>query len=117
VQAFTEAARPIVEFKMNKIIIPVIASILILGTLGLTDAFAGNHGNNGNNGCENANPNAKACEKNPNAGGPSIDPTEGLHPFDFTITDPEGRMQTGDVVVFYKHWSSPNRITWIHTCC
>jgi len=50
---------------MNKIIIPVIASILILGTLGLTDAFAGNHGNNGNNGCEKSG-NAKACENNPN---------------------------------------------------
>ncbi len=45
---------------MGTFVIPVIVSILILGTLGLTDAFAGNHGNNGNNGCENANPNAKA---------------------------------------------------------
>ena len=51
-------------------LIPVIASILILGTLGLTDAFAGNHGNNGNNGCVNANPNAKACENNPNTNHP-----------------------------------------------
>jgi len=51
---------------MNKIIIPVLASVLILGTLGMSyDAFAGD-GNNGNNGCENANPNAKACESNPN---------------------------------------------------
>ena len=48
------------------ILIPVLASILILGTLGLSyDVFAADD-NNGNNGCENANPNAKACEKNPN---------------------------------------------------
>jgi hypothetical protein len=32
----------------------------------MDDAFAGNPDNNGNNGCENANPNAKACENNPN---------------------------------------------------
>ena len=57
----------VADYKMNKIIIPVIASILIFGTLGLSyDAFAGKDDNNGNNGCENANPNAKACEKNPN---------------------------------------------------
>jgi len=30
------------------------------------DSFAANDDNNGNNGCENANPNAKACESNPN---------------------------------------------------
>lgn len=48
----------------QKFMIPVLASILILGTLGLTDVFAGNQGNNG---CEKANPNAKACENNPNA--------------------------------------------------
>ena len=56
----------IVDFKMNKIIIPVLASILVLGTMWFSyDAFAGNHGNNGNNGCEKAG-NAKACENNPN---------------------------------------------------
>jgi len=52
-------------------VIPVLASILILGTMGFSyDAFAENHGNNGNNGCVNANPNAKACEKNPNINHP-----------------------------------------------
>jgi len=65
----------------------------------MDDAFAGNHGNNGNNGCENANPNAKACENNPNTP-PSIDPTTGQGPDIFTITDPQGRMQAGDVAVF-----------------
>ncbi len=54
----------------TQLAVPILASILILGTLGLTDAFAGNHGNNGNNGCENANPNAKACESNPNTNHP-----------------------------------------------
>lgn len=53
---------------MNKFLIPVIASILILGTMGISyDAFADRNSNNGNNGCEKSNPNAKACEKNPNA--------------------------------------------------
>ena len=47
-------------------VIPVIASILILGTLGLSyDAFAGDD-NNGNNGCEKSG-NDKACAKNPNS--------------------------------------------------
>ena len=32
----------------------------------IDDSFAANDDNNGNNGCENANPNAKACENNPN---------------------------------------------------
>jgi hypothetical protein len=32
----------------------------------IDDSFAANDDNNGNNGCENANPNAKSCEKNPN---------------------------------------------------
>lgn len=53
---------------MNKVIIPVIASILILGTIGIPyDVFADRDSNNGNNGCEKSNPNSKACEKNPNA--------------------------------------------------
>ncbi len=49
---------------------------MILGTLGLTDAFAGDDDNNGSNGCEKSNPNAKACEKNPNAD-PPLDPFDG----------------------------------------
>ena len=45
----------------------VIASILILGILGISyDSFAGQDDNNGNNGCVKSNPNSKACEKNPN---------------------------------------------------
>ena len=32
----------------------------------MDDSFAAEDDNNGNNGCENANPNAKACENNPN---------------------------------------------------
>jgi len=70
----------------------------------MDDAFAGNHGNNGNNGCENANPNAKACENNPNTEPPNtepfIDPTEGARGTFFTITDPQGRIQAGDVAIF-----------------
>jgi len=47
--------------------VPVIASILILGTLGISyDAFAANGDNSGNKGCEKANPKSKVCEKNPN---------------------------------------------------
>jgi len=47
--------------------VSIIASILILGTLGLSyDAFAGIGDNSGNIGCEKANPNSMACEKNPN---------------------------------------------------
>ena len=83
-------------------IIPVLV-VLILGTLGLSyDAFAGHGGNSGGIGCENANPNAKACESNPNTEPDvlSINPTSGSKGDAFTITDPEGRMQTGDVVVF-----------------
>ena len=48
--------------------VPVIASILILGTLGISyDAIADPGENEGNNSCENSNPNSKACESNPNA--------------------------------------------------
>jgi len=51
-------------------VILVLASILVLGTMGFSyDAFAGNHGNNGNNGCEKSG-NAKACENNPNTNNP-----------------------------------------------
>jgi len=65
--------------------------------------------NNGNNGCENANPNSKACEKNPNTEPEeaSIDPTESLGPFDFTITDPQGRIQVGDIAVFVHNGDPP----------
>jgi len=60
--------------------VPVIASILILGafTVGYSfdDAFAGKDDNNGNKGCEKSNPNAKPCEKNPNAD-PPLDPFDG----------------------------------------
>ncbi len=41
----------------------------------IDDSFAAKDDNNGNKGCENANPNSKACEKNPNAEPPvPIDP-------------------------------------------
>lgn len=36
----------------------------------MDDSFAAKDDNNGNNGCENANPNAKACENNPNTNNP-----------------------------------------------
>jgi len=79
---------------MNKIIIPVLASILILGTLGLSyDAFAADD-NNGNKGCEKANPNAKACENNPNTNNP---PTIGS----VTITpdDPIYSSTPGEIIM------------------
>ena len=50
------------------IVIPVIASILILGlfaSVSFDDAFAKKGENNGNNGCDKSNPNSKVCEKNP----------------------------------------------------
>ncbi|MHA7733464.1 hypothetical protein [Nitrosopumilus sp. S6] len=93
---------------MNKIVIPLIASILILGGIGLSyDVFADRDSNNGNNGCEKSNPNAKSCEKNPNAAVPTIDPTSGPIETSFTITDPQGRIQQGDVVIFYEEFTDP----------
>ena len=38
----------------------------ITGMFSDYEAEAKKDNDNGNNGCENANPNAKACEKNPN---------------------------------------------------
>lgn len=54
---------------MNRTItISVIALIAIVMVIGIASpAMAKKDNNKGNNGCENANPNAKACEKNPNA--------------------------------------------------
>ncbi len=51
-------------------VIPVLATILILGTVlvsvSFDDAFAKKGDNSGNKGCEKANPRSKVCEKNPN---------------------------------------------------
>ena len=91
---------------MNKIIIPVLASILILGTLGISyDAFAAD-GNNGNKGCEKSHPKSKVCEKNPHTE-VSIDPRVGDGATFFTITDPEGRIQAGDKAFFYLEGTDP----------
>ena len=55
------------------IIIGIIISVFCVGQA-YSDHKAnhgnGNNGNNGNNGCEKANPNANACENNPNTNHP-----------------------------------------------
>ncbi|MDH3203324.1 MAG: hypothetical protein OEL81_01435 [Nitrosopumilus sp.] len=45
-------------------VIALIAVVMVIGVV--SPAMAKKDNNNGNNGCKNANPNAKACEKNPN---------------------------------------------------
>lgn len=39
--------------------------------------------------------------------GPSISPSSGAPGSPFTITDPQGRMEPGDVVMFYLDGTSP----------
>ncbi|AFS83764.1 hypothetical protein NSED_09890 [Candidatus Nitrosopumilus sediminis] len=39
----------------------------LLMTTSMSDSFAVKGKNNGSNGCENANPNSRVCEKNPNS--------------------------------------------------
>ena len=52
---------------MNRTLsISVIALIALVMVVGIVTPAMAKEGNNGNNGCENANPNAKSCEKNPN---------------------------------------------------
>ena len=88
-------------------VIPVLASILVLGTIGLAyDVFADKDDNSGNNGCEKSNPKSKACEKNPNSKQePTIDPTSGSFGTKFTITDPQGRMTCADTIIFTRSGS------------
>jgi len=43
----------------------------------------------------------------PPGGDPSIDPTSGGFGATFTITDPQGRIQAGDIAVFYPEGGAP----------
>ena len=96
-------------------VIPVLASILILGTLGLSyDVFAGDD-NNGNNGCVNANPNAKACENNPNTNHPPTIGSVTVTPDDPIYTPSTEQIMTctesgvmdldGDLITFTYLWT------------
>ncbi len=59
---------------MNKTLtISVIALIAVVMVIGVVSPAMAKEGNNGGNGCENANPNAKSCEKNPNTDIPTCE--------------------------------------------
>lgn len=93
---------------MNKLLIPVITSILILGGIGLSyDVFADKDDNNGKSqGCDNANEKSKVSEKNPHCDNPTISISSLTVGSIFTISDPQIRFNDSSHVVFCTTFST-----------